>query len=499
MSKSSLLDAQSLQARASKRHLLTPSDVVHLIGAILIGVAVALGVCALIGAALGDGSFLPLGLSALITGAVGGLARWRTPIPEDLNIREGFATVTLAWVAVALFGAIPYLLSGAIPAPAEAFFESMSGFTTTGSTVLTDIEIVAPGILLWRSTTQWLGGMGIIVLGIAILPFLGVGGMQLFRAEVPGPTPDRLRPRIRETAKLLWLVYAGLTAILVLLFALGGMSWFEAVNHAFTTMPTGGFSTRNASLGAFSPYIQWVAILFMYLAGMNFTLHYRALSRGVKPYLRDPEWRFFTLIVVGATLLVALTIAAEGTSPEQTLREAAFQVVSLVTTTGYGTADYEAWTPFTQLVLFLLFFVGGMAGSTGGGPKVIRVLLTLKHGMQEIRKQLHPRAVFVAKVGGTAVPESTMLNVLGFMLLYVTIFGLGTMAMAAIGLSLPSAAGAAGTALANVGPGLDEVGPTDNFGFLPWHAQLLLAFLMLVGRLEIYTVLILFHPGLWRR
>jgi trk system potassium uptake protein TrkH len=481
------------------RARLSLGDVTHLIGAILLGIAVSLAVCALAGALLRDGSFRPLAISALVAGAAGQAARRFTHVPQDINLREGFATVTLAWTAVALFGALPYLLSGAIPEPVQALFESMSGFTTTGSTVLTDIEAVAPGILLWRSMTQWLGGMGIIVLGIAVLPFLGVGGMQLFRAEVPGPTPDRLRPRIRETAKLLWLVYAALTVAVMVLYMIGGMSFFDAVNHALTTLPTGGFSPRNASLGAYSPFIQWVAILFMYLAGMNFTLHYRALGGGLRPYWRDPEWRLYTGIILASAAVVIFTLRDRPTGWESIVRDALFQVVALVTTTGFGTADYETWTPFAQLVLFLLFFVGGMAGSTGGGPKVIRVLLILKHQLLEIRKHLHPRAVFVAKVGGTAVREHVMLNVLGFMLLYVSIFGLGTLAMAALGLSLPSAAGAAGTALSNVGPGLDQVGPTDNFGFLPWEGHLILILLMLIGRLEIYTVLLLFHPGLWRR
>jgi trk system potassium uptake protein len=482
----------------TRRHL-NPHDVIHVVGAILLGVAGALLACALVGAALADGSFTPLLVSALITAAAGGVARWLTPVPEDLNFREGFVIVTFGWLSVAAFGMLPYLISGAIPAPAQAFFESMSGFTTTGSTVLPDIEAVQPGILLWRSTTQWLGGMGVIVLAIAILPYLGVGGMQLFRAEVPGPTPDRLSPRIRETARLLWIVYAGLTLAVGVLYAIGGMNWFDALNHAFTTLPTGGFSTRNASMGAFSPFIQWVAIVFMYLAGINFTLHYRALTRGTRPYLRDPEWRLFTGIVVAATLLVAFATRHQPGGFEKVTRDAAFQVVALITTTGYGTADFALWSPFAQMVLFLLFFVGGMAGSTSGGPKVIRVLLVLKHGFQEIRKQLHPRAVFVTKVGGTAVQEPVLLNVLGFMLMYGGIFGLGTLAMAALGLSLPAAAGAAATAISNVGPGLAELGPVENFGWLPWQGHLILSFLMLVGRLELYTVLILFHPGLWRR
>lgn len=481
------------------RSRLSFGEVIHLTGVILLGIAVALLPCAAVGAFLRDGSFLPLFLSALITGAAGGAARHFTHVPEDINIREGFAIVTVAWTAVAVFGALPYLLSGAIPNPVEAFFESMSGFTTTGSTVLEDIEVLPQGILFWRSVTQWLGGMGIIVLGIAILPFLGVGGMQLFRAEVPGPTPDRLRPRIRETAKLLWFVYAGLTLVLAVLYALGGMTVLDAVNHAFTTMPTGGFSTRNSSMGGFSPFIQWVSIIFMYLAGINFTLHYRALTRGPGPYWRDPEWRLFTGIILAVTAVVAATVWDSGLGPEATIRTAAFQVVSLVTTTGYGTADYEAWLPFTQLLLFLLFFVGGMAGSTGGGPKVIRVLLILKYQLLEIGKHLHPRAIMITKVAKTPVREPVMLNVLGFMLLYISLFGIGTVLLATLGISLETAAGAAGTALANVGPGLDQVGPTDNFGWLPWHGQMILILLMLIGRLEIYTVLLLFHPDLWRR
>ncbi|MGI9180281.1 MAG: TrkH family potassium uptake protein [Longimicrobiaceae bacterium] len=478
---------------------LSRGNVTHLVGAILLGNAAALLLCALAGVVLRDGSFLPLLLSALLAAAAGGVARYFTHIPEDINFREAFATVSLAWITVGTFGALPYLFSGAIPAPAAALFESISGFTTTGSTVLTDIEVVAPGILLWRSTTQWLGGMGIIVLGVAILPYLGVGGMQLFRMEAPGPTQERLRPRIRETAKLLWLVYAGLTVVVGGLYLIGGMTFFDAVNHALTTMPTGGFSTRNASMGAFSPFIQWVAIVFMYLAGINFVLHYRALSRGTRPYWADREWRLYTAIILAATVLVMYSLSGTGLGFERILRDALFQVLAVTTTTGYGTADYEAWTPFAQLVLFLLFFVGGMAGSTGGGPKVIRVLLILKHGMLEIRRYLHPRAVMLVKVGGQAVPEPVMLNVVAFMLMYVGLFGVGTLAMTALGLSLPSAAGAAATAISNVGPGLDEVGPTDNFGFLPPQGQLILAFLMLVGRLELYTVFLLFHPGLWRR
>lgn len=487
------------KAAPPTRGHLSLGDVTYLVCTVLLGVAVAMGAAALVGLVLRDGSFVPLALATLITVAVGGAGRFLTHVPEDINFREAFVMVTFAWTAVAVVGALPYLLSGAIPVPAEALFESMSGFTTTGSSVLSDIEVVQPGILFWRSLTQWLGGMGFIVLGVAILPYLGVGGMQLFRLEAPGPTADRLRPRIRETAKLLWLVYAGLTVVLVVLFMLGGMSLFDALNHALTTMPTGGFSTRNASMAAFSPYIQWVTILFMFLAGTSFTLHYRTVSRGVNAYVKDTEWRLYAGIIVIGSAIVASITYAPGARLEPVVRDAMFQVVSIVTTTGYATADYVLWAPAAQIVLFLFFFLGGMAGSTSGGMKMIRVLLVLKHAWLEIRKQLHPRAVFVPKVGGRPVREHIMLNVLGFVLIYMMLFGIGTFAIAMLGYSLPAAAGAAATAISNVGPALAELGPMANFSGMQWQGDLILTFLMLIGRLEIYTVLLLFHPALWKR
>ena len=479
--------------------ILSLADVTYLVGTLVLGVAGALAACTLAGLAFRDGSFLPLLLSTLVAVLTGLLCRRFTRVPEEISFREAFVMVSFSWTLVAVIGALPYLFAGVISSPIGAFFESMSGFTTTGSTVLANIEAVPSGILLWRSVTQWLGGMGIIVLGVAVLPYLGVGGMQLFRLEAPGPTTDRLRPRIRETAKLLWVVYAALTAILTALFLAGGMSFFDAVNHAFTTMPTGGFSTRNASMGAFSPFIQWVTIVFMFLAGTSFTLHYRLLSRGPWIYPRNSEWRLYLGLVVGGTLLLTVLLWESGTAPELVVRNAAFQVVSVVTTTGFGSVDYALWGAGAQLALFLLFFLGGMAGSTAGGMKTVRVLLVLKQTGLEIRKQLHPRAILLPKVGGRVVPEHVMLNVLGFVLLYMIFFGVGTLAMAMLGLSLPAAAGAAATAISNVGPALAELGPTANFGAVPWVGQIILALLMLIGRLEIYTVLLLFHPGLWRR
>ena len=482
----------------SRGHL-SLGDVTYLVSTVLIGVAAAMGIVAVAGLVLQDGSFTPLALATLITAGFGGAGRMLTHVPEDINFREAFVMVTFSWTAVAIVGALPYLLSGTLPSPSGALFESMSGFTTTGSTFLPDIEVVQPGILLWRSTTQWLGGMGFIVLGVAVLPYLGVGGMQLFRLEAPGPTADRLRPRIRETARLLWLVYVAMTVSVAVLFLMGGMSVFDAVNHALTTMPTGGFSTRNASMAAYSPYIQWVTIVFMFLAGTSFTLHYRFLTRDAGAYVSNAEWRLYAGIIGVAGAVIAVLTWTPGAPLEQTIRDALFQVVSIVTTTGYGTADYALWAPAAQIVLFLLFFLGGMAGSTSGGMKMIRVLLVLKHAWMEVRKQLHPRAIFVPKVGGRPVREDVMLNVLGFVLIYMMLFGLGTFAIAALGYSMPAAAGAAATAISNVGPALAELGPTSNFSSMPWQGDLILTFLMMVGRLEIYTVLLLFHPTLWKR
>jgi trk system potassium uptake protein len=483
----------------SSRGRLSFGDVTYVVGTVTLGMALAMGMVALVSLLLRDGSFLPLLLSTIVAASASWLARHYTHVPDDINFREAFVMVTFSWTAVALIGALPFVLSGAMPDPIDALFESMSGFTTTGSTVLADIEAVQPGILLWRSTTQWLGGMGFIVLGVAILPYLGVGGMQLFRLEAPGPQTDRLQPRISATARLLWIVYVVLTVLLFALYAVAGMSAFDAVNHALTTMPTGGFSTRSASMGAYSSTIQWICIVFMFVAGTAFTLHYRLIMRGPRIYWSDPEWRLYTGIMLVATAIIAILTHEGGTAVLDTLRTAAFQVVAIATTTGYGTADFALWMPGAQIVLFLLFFVGGMAGSTAGGMKTVRVLLVLKHMWLEVRKQLHPRAVFVPKIGRRPVREDVLLNVLGFVLIYMLLFGLGTFAMASLGFSPASAAGAAATALSNVGPALAELGPTSHFGDVPDAGKLILVFLMLVGRLEIYTVLLLFHPALYRR
>ncbi len=478
--------------------------IANVVGLLQIFVALSMAMAGLVALLYGEGDAGAIFLSAGITAGVG-LGFYRlTRFQGDITSREGYAIVTLAWAATAVFGALPYLLSGSIASIPAAVFEAMSGFTTTGATVFSEIEALPHGILFWRSLTHWLGGMGIIVLVIAVLPYLGVGGMQLFRAEVPGPTPERLRPRITQTAKLLWLVYVGLTAAEAVLYVLGGMSVFDAVNHAFATMATGGFSTRNDSMAGFSPYIHWVTIVFMYLAGVNFSLHFRAAT-GKLIYGKDQEWRFFTWAVVLTAVLIAIVNLGSGryspglASVEPAVRDALFQSVSIATTTGFVSADYAQWVPAAQMTLFALFFLGGMAGSTGGGIKAVRILLLLKQTANELRRHLHPRAILVARVGAKPVREEVMANVVGFVVLYLLLCLAGAIVLGFMGIDMLTAIGASLSTVGNVGPAFGMVGPVDNYGWMDGMELGVLTFMMLVGRLEIYTVLLLFHPETWKR
>ena len=480
---------------------MNPRHLLHVVGIILLSLSAALAVAGIVAAVYRGPDVLAFVLSTGITLATGMMLFRRTSLDRDLSIREGYAVVSLAWISIGVAGALPYLLAGVIRSPTAALFESVSGFTTTGATVFSDIESLPHGILFWRSLTQWIGGMGIIVLGVAILPFLGIGGMQLFRAEVPGPTTERLQPRITQTAKLLWLVYAGLTAGQVVLLAAGGIPLFDAVNHAFTTMSTGGFSTQNASIAAYdSGYLQYVFIVFMYLAGINFTLHFRAMT-GRPRYHRDSEWKAYTLMVAAATVFVTLVLLEQaGTGGlERTIRDALFQTVSIATTTGYASADFDVWPAGGQFMLLLLMFVGGMAGSTAGGMKVIRVVAFFRQGLTALRRALHPRAVVLTRVSGKALRENDLLTILAFILFYLLLFVAGVFAMTVLGHDLVTSIGASAASIGNIGPGLGDVGATDNYGWMGPFSHLVLTFLMLVGRLEIFTVLLLFHPDLWRR
>ncbi|MBA4396983.1 MAG: potassium transporter [Syntrophus sp. (in: bacteria)] len=451
----------------------------------------------------GDGSVYPIVSAMLIACALGGAGYFWTRGQQDLRLshRDGVMIVTFGWVTAGLAAMLPYILSGAIPGFTDAYFESISGFTTTGASILTDIERLPRSILLWRSQTQWLGGMGIIVLSIAILPYLGVGGMQLYKAETPSPVVDKLTPRISDTAKAIWKIYIFLTLLQIILLFLGGMSLFDAVNHAFTTMPTGGFSTKNASIAHYrSAYIDGVVILFMLIAGMSFALHYKLMKGRVGTFFSDPELRAY-LLIAGAFVLV-VTWDIYGTiynSFADAFRFASFQVVSILTTTGYATADYEKWPAFSQLILLLGMFVGSMAGSTGSGIKIMRLVLMIRHSYLELFRIIHPHAVTVVKFGDVPVPQAIMRSIWGFFFLFLAIYVVATLLMSFIGLDFMSAISSVATCLGNVGPGLGTVGPTDNYAAVPGIGKWILIVCMLLGRLEIYTILVLLVPGFWRK
>ncbi|MFC1848996.1 TrkH family potassium uptake protein [candidate division CSSED10-310 bacterium] len=448
-----------------------------------------------------DGVHNSLLLSMAITIFVGGTFFYWTRGKTAIRRREGFLVVTFSWVLCSFFGALPFYISGAIPSFTDAFFESMSGFTTTGASILTDIESVAEGLLFWRSLTHWLGGMGIIVLSLAILPIFGIGGMQLYKAEVPGPTPDRLKPRITETAKTLWIMYVLLSALQTILLLFGGMSFFDSLCHTFGTMATGGFSTKNQSIAAYdSVYIDGIITLFMFLAGINFVLHYAALKGNIKAFLKNAEFLFYvTIVVVGIILASLFLIGSADHQVAEAFRYASFQVVSIVTTTGYCTADFEQWPYFNQVLLFVLMFFGGCAGSTGGSIKHVRIMLLLKHAYVELYKIVHPKAVKKVKMGTIVVGDNIIHGILAFFLLYMAVLVLCSMMMAALGLDMVSAFASVTATLGNIGPGFGDVGPVDNYAHLPLMGKWILAFCMLAGRLEIYTVIILFIPELWKR
>ncbi len=448
-----------------------------------------------------DGAWWSFALSALICAAVGGGLFKKFESKKEFGVREGFAIVTFGWGAFALFGALPYLLSGAIPSVVDALFETMSGFTTTGATILVDIEALPPSVLFWRALTQWLGGMGFIVLSLAILPMLGVGGMQLFKAEMPGPTADRLKPRIQDTAKLLWGVYVLFTTIQVFLLLLGGMNFFDALCHAFTTLASGGFSTKNASIAAFdSAFIDWVTIFGMFLAAVNFALLYHALRGRGRLVWRNEEFRVFLWIALAMiVLMVWINHGAVYTSFVENVRYSTFQVVSILTTTGYGTADYALWPAAAQFLLIVAMLLGGCAGSTAGGMKVARLLLLFKHAHVQIYRLIHPRAVRLVKLGDAPVDREVMQGILGFFALWAGLFLFATILMAASGLDMVSAAGSVVATLAVIGPGFGTVGPVENYAHIVPFGKSVLIFCMLLGRLELFTVLVLFFPSFWRK
>ncbi len=450
----------------------------------------------------GDNDIMPLLLSGGITSGVGALMFFpNRKIEKDIRKREGYLVVSLGWIFMSIFGAIPFVIHGSIPSFTDAFFETMSGFTTTGASILNNIEAIPHGLLYWRSLTQWLGGMGIIVLSLAILPILGIGGMQLFVAEVPGPSKDKIHPRIKETAKRLWGIYAIFTVAETGLLYLGGMSFFDAINHSFTTMATGGFSTKQASIAAFdNPFIHYVIIIFMFAAGMNFTLHYKLLHADYKSFFSNDEFKFYTKMILSVGIVIGIVhIITDYAGVEKSFRDSLFQTVSIITTTGYVTADYELWGAFFQLLFFLLLFTGGCAGSTGGGIKMVRHLILLRNSFQELRRLIHPRAIIPVRFNHVSVSPENISNIQAFFLFYITIFIVGTLLMSLLGLDFLSSMGSVATSLGNVGPAIGSVGPSYNFAHIPDMGKWILSVLMLLGRLELFTVLIIFSPSFWKK
>jgi trk system potassium uptake protein TrkH len=423
---------------------------------------------------------------------------------QEFFRREGLAVVSLGWIIGAAVGALPFWLCGEFREAhgfIDAYFESMSGFTTTGSTVLSDIESMPMGLLFWRSFTQWLGGMGIVVLFVAVLPALGVHAKQLYKVEVPGIKKEGSMPRIRDAASLLWKIYVGFSVAETLLLKLGGMSWFDALNHTFTTLATGGFSTKNASIAAFdSLYIEIIIMVFMALVGTNFALYVGALRGRFRDFLTDTEYQTYLVFIMAATVMLTITLLYGGVhqSPGRAFRESAFQAVAIMTTTGYCTADFDGWTQFARVLLVALMFIGGCAGSTGGSMKVIRIIVVFKASILQIQKFFFPRMVKQVKIGGVSIPEETLQNVTALFMLFVGTWVAGTIYMAALGMDLETAATSVIATLGNIGPGLAGVGAVENFGWIPAPGKIFLSLCMVLGRLELYTVLVLFMPAFWQ-
>ncbi|MDD2386901.1 MAG: potassium transporter TrkG [Bacteroidales bacterium] len=474
-----------------------------ILGALLIIESFFMGIATAVSGYYAEYDFIYLVLTTGITLLVGLiLVLLFRKTDKKVEKREAYLIVTFSWILLSFFGSLPFYISGAIPVYADAFFETISGFTTTGASILNNIEEIPHGLLLWRSTTQWMGGMGIIVLTIAITPLIKVGGMQLFSAEAPGIATDKLHPRIAGTAKKLWLLYFGFTSAEAVLLYVGGMSVFDAVNHAFTTMATGGYSTKQASIAAFdSPFIQYVIIFFMMLAGTNFALSYFAITGQFKKVFKNSELKFYFIIILLSGLIIAFGLwHFMGMQIEPAIRHSLFQVVSIITTTGYATLDYLTWVPggFWVFILMLMF-VGGSSGSTAGGIKVVRIHILFRNSYMEFKRLIHPHAVLPVRYNKSSLPQNTINNVLAFIILYIMIIATGTLIMSFTGLDLETSFGAVATSLGNIGPGIGDAGPASNFANISVFGKWFLGLLMLMGRLELFTVLIIFTRYFWKR
>jgi trk system potassium uptake protein len=474
---------------------------VYIAGLILLIEGLFMATCIPVSLLYGGEDLWPLTFSVLITGITGLILFYGTKrkVRRTPGIKEGFLAVSLTWLLVSLFGTLPFILSGSIPRFIDAWFETVSGFTTTGASILRDIEIVPKGILLWRSLTHWMGGMGIILMVIVVLPSLKAGGVYLFSAEASKISFDEIRPRVIDTAKRFGAIYIILTLAEVILLIIGGMPVFDSVCHSFATIATGGFGTKNTSIAGYSSYIQYVIILFMFLSGVNFTLHFIVSKGEIKKALKNEEFRFYTQITLAFTFIIFLILLTHGTALHKSFRDALFQVVSIITCTGFATADYLLWPATGWFLIFIAMFVGASAGSTGGGIKVVRHLIMVRNLKMEIRTFLHPRVIYGVKYQGNIVSPEQLRSVIAFYVWYLIIFFFSSLFVIATGVDFLSAIGGVATSMGGIGPGLGTVGPASNFYHLPWLAKFLLSLDMIIGRLEIYAFFVLFSPAFWRR
>ncbi len=474
--------------------------VIRITGLLLLVEAAALVVSLLVSLSTGGSdavAFLWSIASCAIPGALAVLLTLNAP--RTVSRKEGFLIVTLVWLVFSLFGALPYLFSGTIPRYTDAFFETMSGFSTTGASIVDNLGTFPQGILFWRSITHWLGGMGIIVLFLTLMPVFGIGGMQLYDAEAPGLTVEKISPRIHQTARTVWGVYVLLTFIQTILLVFGGMSLFDSVCHSFATMATGGFSTKQASIAFWpSPYIQYVITFFMFLAGTNFTLLYFAGRGKFSRLLHDEEFKYYFLFVLGFTVLIFSGLLITTTLPaENAFRNALFTVVSIITTTGFVSVDYLMWSPVLYMLVFVLFFFGGSTGSTGGGIKVMRIVLLLKNSYYELRRIIHPSAVIPVRFNQHTIEPRVISNVLAFFMFYLMVFFISTVFLMIFVGDMDTSMGAVASCLGNIGPGLGKVGPAFTYSQIPDVGKWFLSFLMMLGRLELFTVLVIFTPSYW--
>lgn len=478
--------------------MIRPKVIINYIGKIVIIIGIAMLSSVSWSLYYGEDIVWRLLFASLVTIFLGSILSWFCRHEENLNYREGFAVVTFGWLAASFVSTIPFLMSGYFPSFTDAFFEAVSGITTTGATILTDIEALPKGLLFWRSLTQWLGGMGIMVLFVAIIAGMGVRANQIFRAEVPGPVSGKISPRVRETAKILWITYVVISIILLILLYAFGMDLFDAFCHTFSTMATGGFSTKNQSIAYYnSPLIQWTIIIFMFIAGINFSFHYLVYKkRSIKHYLLDREFRLYVLIIIVSSVLAILSLS-QVSGFEEKLRITIFQIVSILTTTGYGTADFTEWAAIGQGIIFALMFIGGSAGSTSGNVKVGRYLIMLQRAKIEFKQMVHPKALIPLRFGDRVLSDALVINVLQYFFLHIMLVVIGTVIMGILGLDVLSGLTSVLSCIGNIGPGFGLVGPTENYAFIPDAGKYVLCALMLLGRLEIFPILVLLIPQYW--